>query len=186
MAVMRLPLRPILAGLVPVLMMALLATLVGGCSSDAEPDADGPTVTVTGDEGTTSTSTDTTGSPPDPATEAPSTPPDRLDPVEAVCAPYAAMVSAIKEAASSSTDADEVAAEIGPVLKEFAAQVPGLEPPPTLPDETWQGVVALATHIADLPAEPTDAEIEAVEGKLTEEERQALDDAFIWFQTNCV
>ncbi len=177
---MRPLLRPILAGLAPVLLMALLAAFVSGCSSDSDPDADGPTVTATGEEETASTSTDT------PTTGAPSTPPDRPEAVDAVCTPYTAMVSAINEAASRSTDPDEVAAEIGPVLKEYAAQVADLEPPPGLPDETWLGVVALATQLANLPDQPTDAEIEAVEGQLSEEEREALNDAFVWFQTNCV
>jgi hypothetical protein len=155
--------------------MAFLAAFVSGCSSDDEPDADGPTVTATGEEESSGT----------PTTEASSTSADPPDAVAAVCAPYSAMVEAIQEAAGKSKDADAIAAEIGPVLKEFAAQVPDLEPPPGLPATTWQGVVALAAQIAQLPDQPTDAEIEAVEGQLSQEERAAVQDAFGWFQTNC-
>ena len=71
------------------------------------------------------------------------------------------------------------------MLKEFAAQVPGLERPPGLSADTWQGVVALAARIEALPDQPTDAEIEAVQGQLSEQEQEAVEDAFSWFQTNC-
>lgn len=187
-------LRPIRSGLVPVLLMAFLVPLVGGCSSDADPadaavtatapadtpsdtPADTPADTPSDSANSDETRTDTANGGPT------GTPTDRA--VAAVCAPYLAMVSAVKDAASRSEDADEVAAEIGPVLKEFAAEVPALDRPDGLPEETWRGVVALAEQIARLPERPTDAEIEAVEGQLSPEEQAALADASSWFQTNC-
>lgn len=187
---MRLTLRPILAGLAPVLLTAFLAGSVTGCSSDDEPNAEGPTVTATGRESTDDATDPTTGTPSDSPSEttttgATSATPDRQDLIAAACTPYTTMVTAIKDAASTSTDPDATAAQIGPVLKEFAAQVPALEPPPGLPAETWQGVVALAEQITKLPARPTDAEIEAVQDQLSEQEQGAIEDAFSWFQTNC-
>ena len=89
------------------LLMAFVAAFVSGCSSD-EPDADGPTVTATAHEDSRGTPTDAPIE--TPTDQASSSAPGQPDPVAAVCAPYTAMVTAIKEAASSSTDPDDIAA----------------------------------------------------------------------------
>jgi len=177
MAEMPPSLRPIRAGLAPLLLTVLLVALAGGCSSDAEDgsDTDGTVVTATAPEesgsGSATDATDGRGS-------RPAQPP-------AACAPYVAMVEAIKAAATTSDDPDEVAAEIGPVLKEFAAVVPTLQRPRAISADTWRGVVALADEIGKLPDPPTDAEIEAVEGRLSDAEKDAVKEAFGWFQTSC-
>jgi hypothetical protein len=171
MAVMRPPLRLLRAGLAPLLLTALLTAFVGGCSSDADGAEDG-------DDTVTATVPEESDTPSDPTTAPPAA-------VAEVCAPYVAMVDAIEAAAGTSSDPDEVAAEIGPVLKEFAAVVPSLQRPRGIPPETWRGVVALATEIGKLPEAPTDAELEAVEGRLSDAEQEAVEDAFSWFQTNC-
>ena len=102
-----------------------------------------------------------------------------------MCGPYIVMVRAIKNASFSGADPDEIAAEIAPVVKEFAARVPDLERPPGMSAATWRGVEALAERILELPDQPTYAEIEAVEGKLSDEEREAVDTAAVWLRTNC-
>ena len=105
--------------------------------------------------------------------------------VAAVCGPYIVMVRAIKNASFSGADPDAIAAEIAPVMKRFAARVPDLERPPGISAATWHGVEALAEHILELPDEPTYAEIEAVEGELSDQEREAFDTAAVWLRTNC-
>ncbi|RHW25781.1 hypothetical protein D0Z08_17180 [Nocardioides immobilis] len=184
---MRLHLRSHLATLVPLLLLLPTAVLTGGCSGDSDADDDGPSVVATGpDEQPTDEGTDGTSDPTDEPTDEPtSAPPDLPDAVAAVCTPYAEMVSAIKEAADSTTDRDAVAATIGPVMKEFAAQVPDLRRPPGLSERAWRGVGALAELVLELPDEPTYAEIEAVEGKLSPDQREAVGSAFDWFQSNC-
>lgn len=186
MAEMRPPLRPIRAGLVPLLVTVLLGTLVGGCTSDADDgsdasDADATAVTATAPEEPESESA-TDGTDGTDGTDArksrPAQPP-------AACAPYVAMVEAITAAASTSDDPDEVAAEIGPVLKEFAEVVPTLKRPGGISAETWRGVVALAAEIGKLPDPPTDAQVEAVEGRLSDAEKAAVKEAFGWFQATC-
>ena len=195
MKAMRLLLRSHLAALVPVLLLVPVAALATGCSGDSDADDDGPSVVATGpDEQATDSPTDGASDSMDGATEATtdaptgdptSPPPDLPDAVAAVCTPYSEMVSAIDDAAASSADPDAVAAEIGPVMKEFAAQVPDLQRPPALSATAWRGVGALAERVLELPDEPTYAEIEAVEGKLTEEQRDAVESAFDWFQSSC-
>ncbi len=183
MATMRPPLHPFRAGPAPVVLMVLLAVLTGGCSSDSDADADEPTVTATAADSETPAETET--APPSPTSGQPETTTGRSETVAAACAPYVAMVDAIKAAAGTTDDPDEVAAEIGPVLKEFASVVPTLDRPRGIAPGTWRGVVALATEIGKLPDPPTDAEIEAVEGRLSDAEQEAVEDAFSWFQTNC-
>lgn len=180
---MRLHLRSHLATLVPLLLLLPAAVLTGGCSGDSDADDDGPSVVATGpDEQSTDESTDGTS---DPTDEPTSTPPDLPDAVAAVCTPYAEMVSAIKEAAGSTTDRDAVAAAIGPVMKEFAAQVPDLRRPPGMSAATWGGVGVLAERILELPDEPTYAQIEGVEEQLSEDEREAVESARDWFLATC-
>ena len=184
---MRLHLRSHLAILVPLLLLLPTAALTGGCSGDSDADDDGPSVVATGpDEQPTDDSTVGTSDPTDEPTDEPtSTPPDLPDAVAAVCAPYAEMVSAIQEAAGSTTDRDAVAAAIGPVMKEFAAQVPDLRRPPGMSAATWSGVGVLAERILELPDEPTYAQIEGVEAQLSEDEREAVESARDWFLATC-
>ncbi len=184
---MHLHLRSHLATLVPLLLLLPTAVLTGGCSGDSDADDDGPSVVATGpDEQPTDEGTDGTSDPTDEPTDEPtSTPPDLPDAVAAVCTPYAEMVSAIQEADDNSSDRDAVAAMIGPVMKEFAARVPDLRRPPGMSAADWRGVGALAALVLELPDEPTYAEIVAVEGKLSPEQRAAVQSAFAWLQANC-
>lgn len=179
---MHLALRSHLATLVPLLLL-IPVTALAGCSSDAHVDGDGPTVTATGPDETTDAPTD---EPPVAATDKPSgTPSDLPDAVAAVCGPYIEMSRAIKNASFSGADRDAIAAAITPLMKRFAARVPDLERPPGISAATWHGVEALAEHILELPDEPTYAEIEAVEGELSDQERDAFDTAAVWLRTNC-
>jgi len=184
---MRLPLRSPLVAAVPLLLMISVVLSTAGCSAGADDsETSGPTVTATGSEEPTSGSTD---EPSDEPTDEPSEPTSTTTELPAavaeVCTPYAAMVGAIQDAASTSTDRDEIAAAIGPVMKEFAARVPDLERPPGLSAQTWHGVQALAARILELPDEPTYAEIEGVEDQLSSQEREAVEAARDWFLSNC-
>jgi hypothetical protein len=171
--------------LVPLLLLVPSGALLDGCSGDADMDGNGPTVTATAPDESSDTSTAADPLQSEDATDEPTTTSDLPDAVAAVCTPYAEMVTAIKDAASGSTDADAVAAEIAPVMKRFAAQVPDLERPSGIAPSTWQAVQALAAHILALPDRPTKAEIEAVEGQLSARERDGVEEAFTWLQTNC-
>jgi hypothetical protein len=95
------------------------------------------------------------------------------------------MVAAIEKAARQSSDPEEIAAAIAPVMKRFAAQVPDLPRPPGLSAATWAGVVALADQIRTLPAHPTSADIDAVERQLTADQRAAVEAAADWFRSSC-
>ena len=189
MAVMRIALRSPLATLVPLLLLVPVAGLTGGCSSGTDVQDSGPTVTATGPDGSRSAPTDgPTDATPDQPTGTSTGEPtmsERTDAVAAVCTPYAVMVRAIKSASFTGADPDDVAAELGPVMKRFAARVPGLERPPGLSAATWRGVEALAERILALPAQPSEAEIEAVEGELSEQHRDAVKTAADWLRTNC-
>lgn len=188
MAVMRFALRSPLAGLVPWLLLVPVSASTGGCSSDGEADGNGPTVTATGPTSArTEAPTDDATPPPtdEPTDESSITPPEAPDAVAAACTPYAAMVDAIDDVETGSADYDAIAAEIGPVMKEFARQLPDLERPPGMSAATWRGVLALAERILALPDQPTNAEIEAVEDELTEQEREAVQVAADWFKRNC-
>lgn len=128
MAVMRFPVRSPLATLVPLLLLVLVAASTGACSSGTDAEDSGPTVTATGSDRSTDSSAD------DKASDRPSDQPTSAgtglpDAVTALCTPYAAMVEAVEDAAADSTDREAIAAEIGPVMKEFAAQLPSLERP---------------------------------------------------------
>ena len=71
-------------------------------------------------------------------------------------------------------------------MKEFAAQVPELRAPARAARGDLAGRRgARRAASLELPDQPTDAEIEAVEGQLSAEERAAVQAAFGWFQTNC-
>lgn len=180
---MRFALRSPLATLAPLLLVVLVAASTGACSSSTDVEDSGPTVTATGPEESTSA---TTGKATGAATDEPtSTATELPDAVAAVCAPYIVMVRAIKNAAFSGADPDETAAQIAPVIKEFAARVPDLERPQGISAETWRGVRALADRILELPDEPSYSEIEAVEDELSVQEREAFDDAAAWLRTNC-
>jgi hypothetical protein len=183
---MRPALRSPFLSLTALLLLVPLVVLVGGCSSDADPDGDGPAVTATGPHESTdpTAGADDTESPDQP-TDGTTTADELPDAVAAVCAPYSLMVSAIQEAATSSTDPDAIAAEIAPVMKEFAAQVPDLERPPGMSAATWRGIEALAAEIVALPDAPTRADIEAVEDRLSPQERAGVEDAQEWFRENC-
>jgi len=188
---MRLPLRSPLVAAVPLLLLTSVVLSTAGCSAGADDsETSGPTVTATGSEEPTTGSTDEPSDEPgDEPTDEPSEPTSTASEltaaVAAVCTPYAAMVGAIQDAASTSTDRDEVAAAIGPVMKEFAARVPDLERPPGISPATWHGVQALAARILELPDEPTYAEIEGVEDQLSSQEREAVEAARDWFLSNC-
>lgn len=191
MAVMRPTSRLTVPGLASLVLLALLAALVGGCSDGAGSEDARPKVTATGPHdpttGSAASSSPTEGETDEPTgtTEPTSSPSDLPDAVSAVCTPYAVMVSAIQDAASSSSDPDQVAAAIGPVMKEFAAQVPDLERPPGMSATTWHAVEVLAERILALPDPPTNAEIEGVEQQLTPAERDAVEQAAAWFKANC-
>lgn len=172
-------------GLTAVLLL-VPAFVTVGCGADDDPEQHGPTVTATGPEtATTDPSADQSTSPDD-APDGTTAPTELPDSVAALCAPYSVMVTAVKDATSGSADPDEIAAEIGPVMKDFAAQVPDLERPPSMPPATWRGVQALAAEIVDLPDEPTLADIEAIEEQLTPADRAALQDAADWLRSTCV
>lgn len=170
--------------LVPLLLVAVVAGLASGCSSDADGGSDdGPTVVATGPHPSSNGPSDDTSAP---LTDAPSsTSAGREAAVEAVCTPYSIMVDAIADAAQHGSDREQIAAAIAPVLKRFAAQVPDLDRPPGVTAQTWAGVLALAERIDALPAHPTSAEIGAVEQGLTAQERQAFKDAAAWLGTHC-
>jgi hypothetical protein len=194
MTVMRLVLRSRAVGLAPLLLLVLVTALVSGCSAGVDPEDSGPTVTATGpegsaDESTTESTEEPTDEPTTESTTGPteetSTAPDLPATVAALCTPYSVMVAAIQEAALSHTDPDQIAAAIAPVMKEFAAQVPDLQRPPGVSAEIWGGIEALAERILALPNRPTDDEIEAVEGQLTPEQRDAVAAAATWFKTTC-
>jgi hypothetical protein len=188
MAVMRIALRSPLATLVPLLLLVPVAGLTGACSSGTDVQDSGPTVTATGPDGSRSAPTDR---PTDAAPDEPTTPTgepttsERADAVAAVCTPYAVMVRAVRSASFAGADPDDVAAELGPVMKRFAARVPSLERPPGLSAAAWRGVEALAERILALPAQPTDVEIESVEGELSEQHQDAVKTAADWLRTNC-
>lgn len=183
MAVMRFPVRTPFATLVPLLLLVPVAASTGACSSGTDAEDSGPTVTATGPDRSTDSSTD--DGPSDRSDQPTSAETALPDAVTALCTPYAAMVEAVEDAAAGTRDREAIAAEIGPVMKEFAAQLPSLERPPGLSQATWQGVQALARRILELPDRPSNAEIEAVEGDLTEQERDALKTAADWLRTNC-
>jgi hypothetical protein len=189
MAVMRIALRSPLATLVPLLLLVPVAGLTGACSSGTDVQDSGPTVTATGPDGSRSAPTDRpTDAAPDEPTGTPTGEPttsERADAVAAVCTPYAVMVRAVRSASFAGADPDDVAAELGPVMKRFAARVPSLERPPGLSAAAWRGVEALAERILALPAQPTDVEIESVEGELSEQHQDAVKTAADWLRTNC-
>ncbi|MDZ5619557.1 hypothetical protein SFC88_01890 [Nocardioides sp. HM23] len=180
---MRSALRSPLATLVQLLLLVPVTAVTGACSSGTDVEDGGPTVTATGPDESTSAPTD---EPTDAETDEPtSTPSDLPAAVAAVCAPYAIMVRAIKNTGFSGADPDDVAAELAPVMKEFAARVPDLERPRGMPPGAWRGIEALAVRILALPNRPTYAEIEAVERDFSEQERDDVDAAADWLRTNC-
>lgn len=161
--------RPPFLSLAALLLLVPVLAFAGGCSgTDGDAGPSGPTVTATGPDETSDTAVV-----------------DEPDPLTQVCAAYAAMVTAVRHAAASSSDPEEIAAEIAPVIKEFAAQVPALERPSGLPAATWSGIEALAARVVALPDAPSRAEIEAVVDDLTAEERSAFDDAAAWLKEHC-
>jgi hypothetical protein len=188
MTVMRLALRSPLATLVPLLLLVPVAAITGGCSSGAEVEDGGPTVTATGpqDDATDEPSDEPSDQVQESApTESTSTPTQVPESVTAVCGPYVEMARAIKSAGFGGADPDELAAAIAPVMKEFAAQVPTLERPPGVSAATWRGVEALAERILALPDHPTYADVEAVEDELSEQEWDAVRAARDWLSDNC-
>lgn len=160
--------------ILPVLLLVVATALLSGCGGDTDARGAGPTVVATGPH--TSTSVPTV-----PASSATA----RTEGVPAACAPYSRMVAAIETAAQQSSDPEEIAAAIAPVMKRFAARVPGLPRPPGMSAATWAGVVALAGRIRTLPAHPTSADIDAVEQQLTADQRKAVEDAAAWFRSSC-
>lgn len=166
------------------LLLAVGAALLGGCSgADDARDAASSVAPAGPSTAATSPATSPTTSP----TTSPATSPatDGAGDVPAACAPYTAMVAAIEDAARQSSDPEEVAAAIGPVMKRFAARVPDLPRPPGLSAESWAGVVAMAARIRRLPAHPTSADIEAVQQQLSPGQRRAVEAAAGWFRTSC-
>jgi hypothetical protein len=184
MAVMRFALRSPLATLVPLLLLVPLPAIAGGCSSGTDVEDSGPTVTATGPKETT-TDPPSDGVSKGTPTESTSTSTDVPESVAAVCGPYVEMARAIKSAGFSGADPDQIAAAIAPVMKEFAAQVPTLERPPGVSSATWRGVEALAERILALPDHPTYADLEAVEGELSEQEWGAVRAARDWLRQHC-
>jgi hypothetical protein len=166
--------------------MALATVLLTGCSGDTDAGTAGPSVIATGPHPSSPTAgaptstapTSTATAPTSPATEA------RSD-VPAACTAYSVMVAAIEDAAQDSSDPEEIAAAIAPVMKRFAAQVPDLPRPPGMSPETWAGVVALAAQIRTLPDHPSSADIGAVQQQLTVEQRRAVEAAAAWFKSSC-
>ena len=100
------------------------------------------------------------------------------------CAPYVEMRQAL-DALDYSGDADTIAAELAPIMRTWAEQLPGLQRPPGIEDDVWVGLRLLAKRILRLPARPTRRQLDAVEGNLTEDERRLITDAGNWFEANC-
>lgn len=163
--------------LLPLLLMVVAAALLGGCSGDSDAGG-GPPVVATGPHSTSPTTPTRVSAPTSPATgSGPGMP--------AACRAYSVMVAAIEDAARSTSDPEEIAAAIAPVMKHFAAQVPDLPRPPGMRPATWAGVLALAGRIRTMPAHPTSADIDAVEQRLSAEQRQAVEAAAAWFKSSC-
>ena len=101
------------------------------------------------------------------------------------CAPYVEMRRTL-EGIDYTLDDDEIARQMVPVMKEWAAQVPDLERPPGLSDDVWAGLTLLARRIAALPDEPTSQQLDAVEKDLSRADQQLIVAASKWFQDNCV
>lgn len=192
MAMMRPRLSPApraLASHVSVLLLVVVA-LAGGCSAGGADEPGGSdragesTITATADEvsggptGATDGTTDARSEGVSPSSDAAATVPE-------FCASYTTLVAAIREAASAAGDRADVVADLAAVLKEFAGRVPDTVPPAGLPTESWLAVVALAEEITRLPDRPTKAELDAVEDRLSGQERAAVEDAFHWFQEEC-
>jgi hypothetical protein len=104
--------------------------------------------------------------------------------VAAFCAPYVEMRQAL-EALDYSGDADQIAAEMAPIMRTWAEQVPGLERPPGIADDVWVGLRLLAKRILRLPAHPSRRQLDAVEGDLTRDEQRLITEASDWFAGNC-
>ncbi len=185
MTVMRSAPRAPLAAVVPLLLLVAVAGSAGGCSGGADVEGSGPTVTATGPGRSSESPTKASVDEPPGSPSQTSGPSGRSDALAAVCAPYVVMVRAIKNAAFSGGDPDQVAAALAPVMKEFAARLPDVEQPPGMPAAVWRGIEALASQILALPDRPTYAEIEAVESELSEREHDDVDAAAVWFRTTC-
>jgi hypothetical protein len=110
-----------------------------------------------------------------------STPPGS---VAAFCAPYVQMRQAL-EALDYRGDPDRIAAEMAPVMRAWAEQVPDLERPPGIADDVWVGLRLLAKRILRLPLRPSRRQLDAVEGDLTRDEQRLITEASDWFAANC-
>ncbi|HWJ81750.1 MAG TPA: hypothetical protein VNS55_05890 [Nocardioides sp.] len=132
-----------------------------------------------------------------PASSVPPLPEITVDPSEAAadpgappsvgefCAPYVAMRRTI-EAIDYGADDAQVAAQLAPVMREWAAQVPDLAHPPGIDQAVWDGLQLLARRILALPEEPTLDDIEGVEDDLDGRDRRLIVAASSWFADNCL
>jgi len=102
----------------------------------------------------------------------------------AVCDPYMTMVEELG-GLDYQADPDEIAAEMGPIMKEWAAGIPDLEQPASMDDPAWNGLQTLADRVDALPDEPTNADITAVEEDLSPQDQKDVDAAGKWFQATC-
>lgn len=170
---------PLLQLLLLAVVAAATGSLLTGCSGGSDADDAGPAVVATGPHGSSA---------PKQAATTPTGGADRATPtseVAEVCAPYAVMVRAVEHAAQRTSDPEEIAAAIAPVMRRFAAQVAALGKPSSMSAATWAGVAALADRIRALPPHPTSDDIKAVQAGLTSDQRAAAEDAADWFRSSC-
>ena len=182
--------RPFAAlALLPLLL--LLGLLAAGCGSDEEPASDDASASesATDDsEEAESEDGEATESESAEGSEDAEGSDDGAAPTgddAAVCDPYLEMVGELEKIDYTSGDENAIAAEMGPIMKAWAEQVPDLDQPESMSDDAWDGLQTLAGRVSDLPDEPTNDQIEAVESDLSREEKKDVDEAGKWFQTTC-
>lgn len=193
MRVMRTDLhRPSAALLLPLLL--LVAVLATGCGSGGDDDpasagSSSDTPTGAADEQPAEHSADADADDrgddgdvvDDPDAAAAALPTER----RAVCAPYLEMVAALEDL-DYAAGAEALAAEMAPLMKEWAAAVATQDRPPGMSEQMWEGVRSLAARVVALPDAPSLADLERVERDLTDAEREALEAGSRWLRRSCV
>jgi hypothetical protein len=149
-----------------------------GGSDDVDPD--GPDDGDDGDDGDESDES----ADPDDGDDAPGGSRSIAPEDAPVCEPYLEMVTSLGQL-DFSAKPDAVAAEMGPIMKEWAATVADAEQPPSMDDRAWDGLQTLTDRISDLPDEPTQADIEGVEDDLSDADEDNVDAAGQWFESTC-